>query len=158
MNKLLLFLLLSFIICLPAQATKVISVIDGDTIVTNEGKIRLSYIDAPELKQPFGDISKQALNNLLWGQEITLIRHGKDRYGRILAEVVPPWLTEDMKESLGDDNINEFLVDWGYAWSYRNQNKKYNILQERARVLKLGLWKDKKPIPPWEFRKKKWKF
>ena len=53
---------------------RVIKVIDGDTIWVKSAnkhvKIRLSYIDAPELKQKFGIRSKNYLTNLIQDKKI----------------------------------------------------------------------------------------
>ena len=70
---------------------KVIGVGDGDTITVLLGnrqvKVRLTEIDAPEKRQPFGNRSKQSLSDLCLGKTATLEEQGKDRYGRTLARV-----------------------------------------------------------------------
>ena len=71
---------------------KVVSVVDGDTlkILTadrQELKIRLTEIDAPEKKQPFGQQSKEALASICAGQQAHVESAGKDRYKRILGRV-----------------------------------------------------------------------
>ena len=73
---------------------KVIKVIDGDTIwVKTENKhvkIRLSYIDAPELRQTFGVRSKNYLTNLVLDKRVQIDTYRKDRYNRIIGEVYIP--------------------------------------------------------------------
>ena len=72
--------LLLLIICTPSYADqyegRVIKVIDGDTIwvKTNNKhiKIRLSYIDAPELKQTYGVRSKNFLTNLILDKNVQI--------------------------------------------------------------------------------------
>ena len=62
--------LLLFLVIFPAPAEtvyqgKVVRIVDGDTLVLlvdeKQHKIRLSDIDTPERKQPFGTRAKQAI-------------------------------------------------------------------------------------------------
>ncbi|EHH5267192.1 thermonuclease family protein, partial [Escherichia coli] len=69
---------------------KVVKIIDGDTITALDGqntsiKIRMYGIDAPESKQAFGQKAKQALSSAIAAQNITVIDHGPDIYGRMLG-------------------------------------------------------------------------
>ena len=61
----------------------VVSVLDGDTIEVLHKKrperIRLSGIDCPEKGQPFGEKAKQATPALVFGKEVTVQTHGKDK-------------------------------------------------------------------------------
>jgi len=43
----------------------------------------------------------------------------------------------------------------GFAWHYKKYSKdnSYDDLEKQARKLKLGLWNDKIPTAPWEWRK-----
>ena len=70
---------------------KVVRIVDGDTLVLlvdeKQLKIRLSDIDTPERKQPFGTKAKQALSNLSFGKQARVIEIAKDRYGRIVGRV-----------------------------------------------------------------------
>lgn len=70
---------------------KVVKVIDGDTITVlvnhQEMKIRLNAIDAPERGQDFGQKSKEALADLVFGKDVRIETHGKDRYGRTIGDV-----------------------------------------------------------------------
>ena len=43
--------------------------------------------DAPELKQAFGTVSKQALSDLVYDKTVLLRVTGKDRYQRTLGNV-----------------------------------------------------------------------
>src|SRR5689334_11736838 len=69
----------------------VVSVLDGDTIeVMHNGRaerIRLSGIDCPEKGQAYGNNAKHAASKLVFGKEVTLQTHGKDKYGRTLGDV-----------------------------------------------------------------------
>jgi micrococcal nuclease len=72
----------------------VVSVFDGDTLDVlhkqHPERIRLSGIDCPEKGQPYGHQAKQATVEMVLGKEVLLQTHGRDRSGRILAEVGLP--------------------------------------------------------------------
>lgn len=65
----------------PALVT---SVIDGDTIeVLHDNRAertRLIGIDCPERGQAYGQKAKQAASELVFGKEVTLQTHSKDKY------------------------------------------------------------------------------
>lgn len=69
----------------PAIAERCIAV-DGDTLVCNRQKVRLTNVYAPELNQAGGGAAKRKLQALVQGREVALRPHGQDRYGRMLAE------------------------------------------------------------------------
>jgi hypothetical protein len=68
-----------------------------------------------------------------------------DRYGRTVGEVFLP----------DGANLNKQIVGAGYAWQYKRYSKdpEYGDLEAEARTAKLGLWQDKNPIPPWQWRR-----
>src|SRR5690242_13079713 len=129
---------------------EVVGVLDGDTIeVLHNGKaqrIRLQGIDCPEKGQPYGNNAKQATSALVFALEVTLQIHGKDKYGRILADVL-----------LADGtNVNHTLVKEGWCWWYRKyapDDVMLAALEAAAGMAQKGLWADQNPTPPWEFRK-----
>jgi endonuclease YncB( thermonuclease family) len=90
-----------------------VSMLDGDTIEVlhnhHPERIRLSGIDCPEKGQAFGKKAKQAASELVFGKEVTLQIHGKDKYGRTIADVILPDGT----------NVNHSLVKDGWCWLYR---------------------------------------
>lgn len=130
---------------------RVVGVIDGDTITVmlngHGEKVRLHGVDAPEKAQPFGQRAKQFVSDLAFGKDVTVRPMTKDRYGRMVAEVILP----DGK------SLNQELVRQGMAWWYRqySTDEALRELEEKARADKLGLWSDQSPTPPWEFRKGK---
>ena len=132
-------------------AGKVVHVADGDTltVLDNEKvqhKIRLHGIDAPEKGQAFGTKAKEALAEKVHEKTVRVVWKEKDRYGRIVGDV-----------HLGDRNINVEMVHDGFAWWYRTYAPKSKALEQaeaEAKKEKRGLWRDKDPEPPWEFRKK----
>jgi micrococcal nuclease len=130
---------------------KVIHVADGDTLTVLDGdkeehKVRLHGIDAPEKKQAFGTKAKEALSEKVSGKTVRVEWKERDRYGRIVGDV-----------SIGDRNINVEQVREGWAWWYRSYAPKSGTLERaeaEAKKERRGLWHDKNPEPPWEFRKK----
>ena len=89
---------------------KVVRIADGDTITVlvdrTQFKVRLSGIDAPERPQDFSQRSRQALADLVFGKEVKVVTHGKDRYGRVIGDVF-----------VGGKPVNEtaferFFLDW----------------------------------------------
>lgn len=131
--------------------TKVIRVIDGDSIVVlvnekEQVRVRLEGIDCPEKKQDFGQKARQATADLCMGQEVVIQKTGQDVYGRTLAYVYA-----------GGVNVNKELLKRGLAWHFKRYNKDKELahLEAKARRKKVGLWSQPNPTPPWEFRKKK---
>lgn len=145
------FLLLTTILVAETITGKVISVTDGDTIkILDEKnkvyKIRLIDIDAPEKKQAFGNKSKENLSKYIAGENVRVEYYKLDRYKRILETVY-----------FKDKDINKQQIIDGYAWVYKKYSKNNEYInQERiSKNHKRGLWKDEKPIEPWEYRKMK---
>ncbi|MBM7419720.1 MULTISPECIES: thermonuclease family protein [Chryseobacterium] len=146
------FLLFLFPIIIFSQnkSYKVIGVKDCDTVeILMDGKpqiVRLSHIDCPEKKQPFGNNAKQFASDLCFGKKVKLSTGWKkDRNKRLLAEIILS----------NGKNLNKELVKNGFAWHYKKYSKdnSYDDLEKQARKLKLGLWNDKMPTAPWEWRK-----
>lgn len=129
---------------------KVVGVADGDTITVlhnkEEHKIRLAGIDCPELKgQPFGAAAKKLTSKLVFGKMVKVTVTDTDRYGRLVAEVYLP----DGK------CLNQELVRSGMAWWYRRYAPDDEVLAKLevdARKARRGLWAEKAPTPPWEWR------
>ena len=70
----------------PAAAERCLA-IDGDTLVCNHQKVRLTNVYAAELNQAGGPAAKRRLQALVQNREVILKTYGHDRYGRTLAEV-----------------------------------------------------------------------
>jgi endonuclease YncB( thermonuclease family) len=54
--------------------------------------------------------------------------------------------------------LNHELVKGGFAWwfkKYALDNETLKQLETEARKAKRGLWIDKDPVPPWEWRSSK---
>lgn len=128
---------------------KVVGVSDGDTIsVTRDGKaekVRLAFIDCPEKRQAFGQRAKQFTSDMVFGKTVTVKIGSKDRYGRMIGEII----LED------GGSLNQELLKVGLAWQYRRYSKDPYLLrlEQTAREEQQGLWIDANPIAPWEFRR-----
>ena len=142
----------------------VVGVHDGDTITVLDArktqyKIRLIGIDAPESKQPFGSRSKEYLSSLVYRQEVRVEYRKRDRYHRILGKVftVAPCLVAPCPLAR-DANLAQ--IQAGMAWWYRqyardqsqDDRAKYESAERDARAANRGLWADRSPVPPWEWR------
>jgi endonuclease YncB( thermonuclease family) len=111
-------------------------------------KVRLSDIDTPELKQPFGLKAKEFTETQIFNLEIRVEYRTTDFYGRLIGSVFLPQ----------GKILNEELVRNGFAWHYRVaplSNATLERLQYDAWSKKLGIWTDLSPIPPWQFRRGK---
>jgi endonuclease YncB( thermonuclease family) len=135
-------------LCFADFSGQVIGVVDGDTIrvlddqnVTH--KVRLLEIDSPEMAQPFGMQAKQALANLIFQRPVLVQSNEIDKYGRELGTVF-----------YNHHNINMEMVRKGYAWAYRYylKDQTYILLEDLAKEDRKGLWKDKNPVAPWDWR------
>ena len=143
---LLLLLVLVFSACQTPQPNtyKVVRVVDGDTIVLDNGeRVRYIGIDTPETKHPkkpvqfFGKEASEANRKLVEGKRVRLEYDVQrtDRYGRTLAYVY-----------LEDGTcINAWLVENGFARvstyppNIRYQDR-FKELEQKAREAKTGLW------------------
>jgi len=158
---------LSLLLCLafavpalaaPAQFTGlVIAVADGDTITVltkdkQQVRIRLYGIDCPEIGQPFSARAKQTTSDAVFGKNVTVQPIETDRYDRTVAVVFMP----------GGRSLGAHLVREGLAWvcteeycTRKDICEPLRKLEQAARTAKQGLWINKAPEPPWEWRKRK---
>lgn len=72
---------------------RVVGVSDGDSITVldsakRQHKGRLAGIDAPELKQAFGQASKRSLSALVFGKTVVVETEKRDRYDRQIGKVL----------------------------------------------------------------------
>jgi len=123
-------------------------VYDGDTysLCTPDGNImiRLSFIDAPELKQTFGQQSKEFLSELIEYKSVNVITSKKDKYNRYLGITY--------RDST---NVNYTMIEKGMAWWYQEfspNDTSLKRLQQDAQKNKKGLWSETQPLQPWVFR------
>ena len=135
-------------------AGAVTDVHDGDTITLSSGgsvyKIRLDSIDAPELAQPFGNMSQSALSAAVLGKPVRVAYTKTDPYDRIVGAV--------FTDSCQYVNLNQ--VSTGMAWFYKAYQcevsaavrLKFLQAQGSAGAANLGLWAQVDPEAPWFFR------
>jgi len=128
---------------------RVVSVHDGDTLTVlidhRQVRVRLTDIDAPELRQPFGTRSRQSLSSLCFGKTATLDVRGQDRFNRTLARV-----------TCAGADANAEQVRRGYAWTfvrYARPDSPLFALENEARQAHRGLWQDSAPVAPWDWRR-----
>lgn len=128
---------------------------DGDTIHVQDRngrkhKIRLAYIDAPELNQAGGQASLRTLKGRVLHQIVVVEVFDIDRYRREVGRVL-----------LNHQDINYWQIQQGNAWHYQRIAKNrqapmdfqsYAQAQNHARFERLGLWQNKKAQAPWAFR------
>jgi len=130
----------------------VVKVMDGDSLkVRRDGKIvevRLYGIDTPEYKQPYSNKAKQFTKKMTYNLPVSVTRKDVDRYGRVVA-----LLTSRGKL------VNRELVREGLAWYYPRYCTtqplcgELDSLEQKARKLKKGLWRDKNPVSPWDWKR-----
>lgn len=142
------------VIFLPVTAVaelsgRVVAVHDGDTLtVSSQGKkvrVRLDGIDAPELEQRYGKSSRSALSRLCRGKQAVVDERGKNEEGLVLASV-----------TCAGVDANAEQVKQGLAWVFRTYlplGSPLYELETNARLMQRGLWRDKDPTPPWDWRK-----
>lgn len=151
----------------PAQATtptpsqgnvitgRVVSIADGDTLTLldsarQQHKIRVSGIDAPEKVQAFGQRSKSNLAALAFDREASAECRKTDRYGRSICVV-----------RVNGKDVGLEQIRNGMAWWYRQyakdqtaqEREEYERAEFEAKAHRLGLWADKNPIEPWNWRR-----
>ena len=126
------------------------SAIDGDSLRLAGEEIRLHGIDAPEAAQRCRDAEGRAyacgreasgaLARLVAAGRTTCKGSGRDRYGRLLA----------VCES-GGSELNEAMVESGWALAFRRYADAYVPAEARARAARRGLWAGRF-IEPWDWR------
>ena len=132
---------------------RVVGVADGDTLTLDSAGrrvvVRLSGIDAPERGQPFGRKSGATLRALALHQAASVETHKQDRYGRQVGRV-----------EVGGKDLGLEQVRSGMAWVFHRYLKEleeprravYGAAEDDARAARRGLWSEREPMPPWEWR------
>jgi endonuclease YncB( thermonuclease family) len=134
---------------------RVVAIQDGDTFTLLESekvqvKIRFAGTDAPEKGQPFYRVSGDHLARLIFERTVRAECYKVDKYGRDVCRVY-----------LAGKDIGAIQVEAGMAWWARpyardqapQERLFYEALEDRARADSSGLWGDKNPVPPWEWRR-----
>ena len=73
-----------------------------------------------------------------------MIAKTKDKYGRTVGHIL-----------IDGRDVNLEMLEAGMAWHYKHYDHNARLArgEEEARVAKKGLWADRDPVPPWEWRK-----
>jgi micrococcal nuclease len=128
---------------------RVVGVHDGDTVTcldesNQQQKVRLAEIDAPEIGQDYGKVSREVLAEMVFGKTVEVTEDGKDRYGRWIGHL----------SSNGVD-VNRQMIATGNAWHYEDYSRDTSLaaLQSQAQSQRLGLWAQPSPVAPWDYRK-----
>jgi endonuclease YncB( thermonuclease family) len=140
------------------------SIYDGDTLRVTDGsqeiKIRLCGIDAPEKDQPMGIASRDHLRSLINKGDGTIIvvPVEQDRYGRTVAELFikpRPGQGYQPEEEIA---INAQMVMDGYAYHYAQYSdgcpsgSMLASLEAEAAQQRRGVWTNPNAERPWDYR------
>lgn len=133
-----------------ANLQGVASVIDGDTVVIHNQRIRLHGIDAPESSQvcmvdgkPWrcGAEAANRLSEKIGKMPVVCEKRDTDRYGRQVSVC-----------SLHGENLNAWMISEGLAVAYRKYSSDYVQQEAAAKEAKRGIWASKFDMP-WDWRK-----
>ncbi len=144
----------------------VLRVIDGDTILVQSPdnlrqSVRIAGIDAPEPAQPFGREAREYLARLVSGGDVRAECPALDHRISVVCKV---WTRPtDCAACERTVDVGLAQISGGMAWWYRRyaleqaaeDRKHYEAEEKTARENRRGLWADKKPVPPWEFRRER---
>ncbi|MCB1918634.1 MAG: thermonuclease family protein [Candidatus Competibacteraceae bacterium] len=130
------------------------NVLDEPTgrIIATEIRVRLAYIDAPELgsdhySRAWGLSARRYLRRLLALHEpVRVTIYGQDYYGRLLGEIL---------RARDDANCGLRLVLGGYAalWQCPLSREDYYAAQAIAQRQRRGIWSQPGPWQtPWAYR------
>ena len=128
---------------------RVVGIADGDTLTVYDGtqeiRVRLADIDAPEKGQPFGTAARKHLSTLCYATHASIRVVDVDHYGRTIGRV-----------TCGRHYANAEMVRTGLAWVYRRYARDASLyqLEAQARAARLQLWGESDPVPPWTFRRR----
>lgn len=131
------------------------AITDGDTLVLLDDqksthKIRVNGIDAPEKAQAFGAKSTAHLGSLAFNRTAVADCPKTDRYGRKVCKVV-----------VDGQDVGLAQIRAGMAWWFERykadqtpeDRETYAGAEAGARQQRVGLWVDRSPMAPWEWRK-----
>ncbi|KAI3931732.1 hypothetical protein MKW92_043534 [Papaver armeniacum] len=119
---------------------------NDEDILAKKYRVRLSGIDCPESKMPYGQEAKQQLIKLVQGKCLLIHVYTEDRYGRLVGDI----------HSNGKF-VQEVMLKKGCAWHYAAYDKRPELIkwENAARAKQVGLWASPNPEKPWEWRKNK---
>ncbi|MGF1643553.1 MAG: class I fructose-bisphosphate aldolase [Thiotrichales bacterium] len=100
-------------------------------------KVRIAAIDAPERKQPFGQQAKRAMSDLVFGRDVVVESHKKDR-----------WMRDVGRVTVDGVDVGLELVARGLDWHYKkyqgeqspSDRSAYSSTESAVRSRRIGLW------------------
>lgn len=133
---------------------RVIEINSGDVItvfnLNRPVRVRLLGVDAPEMDQAFGEVSRKHLSDLVYDKSVIVeysgIRADSSLTGRVL---------------LNNTDVGAQMIRDGAAWVDVNSSSRLNATdrevyeqsEHAARGERRGLWQAENPVAPWEFVK-----
>ncbi|MEO5697244.1 MAG: thermonuclease family protein [Burkholderiaceae bacterium] len=130
----------------------VVGVTDGDTLTarclmpsgSENVRVRLAEVDAPENAQAFGKRSRQHLAGVCLRKRAVVRPRSIDQFGRTVGRV----------ECEGVDAATEQLRA-GMAWVFDDYvvDRRLYSVEAEARNPGRGLWADRNAIAPWRWRR-----
>jgi endonuclease YncB( thermonuclease family) len=87
---------------------------------------------------------------MVFQKDVTVDYDKRDRHGRIVGKVL-----------LEGNDICIRQIEDGLAWHFKKYEDeqpavdrvRYSRAESDARAARMGLWRDPRPVPPWEFRR-----
>lgn len=135
-------LVLAALVAAPAYADPIVGhprVVDGDSLVIGNDRVRLHGIDAPELGQhcegrrrvpiPCGEMARNALVGLVGDQTVICAAKTVDRYRRTVAVCFA-----------GDVDVGREMVRLGWATAFTRYSDDYLDDEAEARAARRGFW------------------
>ena len=126
---------------------------DGDTItiicLKRPLEIHLMGIVAPEKEQPYSEVARQHLSDLILNKQVVVETSGLGENMLIVGRVF-------LKEA----DVGAQMLRDGAAWYDKpydtilseDQRQIYAACETAARSERRGIWQDANPLPPWEFK------
>ncbi|MBI3336573.1 thermonuclease family protein [Candidatus Peregrinibacteria bacterium] len=119
--------------CVPSEfdtgAVQVLAVVDGDTIITTIGTVRLIGIDTPEKGECGYQEATEKLTALVDGKDVNLVpdslNQDRDKYGRYLRYV------ESDGRDVGEVLLKENYADL-YPWFPAERLEQYRSIIKKA--------------------------
>ena len=131
---------------IPATVYPSVKIIDGDSLRAGAEEIRLHGIDAPEYRQSCedknghtyacGKRSAQYLRRLVGTAQVSCKVIDTDRYGRTVGVC-----------SVGDTELNDKMVEAGWAVAYTRHSLSYVAAESAARRARRGIWQGRFALP-----------
>ncbi|HEV2833767.1 MAG TPA: thermonuclease family protein [Pyrinomonadaceae bacterium] len=149
------FLLLAFLSTNVEASTlfgRVVEINDGDVItvfnLNRPVRIRLVAVDAPEASQPFGDVAKKHLYELVYDKSVVVEYWGIASDSSLVGRVL-----------LNSSDIGAQMIRDGAAWFDSSSQDRLSVAdreiyeqsEQAARNERRGLWQAPNPVAPWEF-------